>query len=218
LRLLIFDVDGTLYDQGRLRHQLLPRLAAYCLLHPLQGWRAARILSAWRRSLEMLRQSEGRLRIPETQMEATVRATGVSARAVKDVLNRWFYAAPLPLLASCVRPGLLRLLDEAASRGVQCAVLSDYEATAKLQAMGLAGRFQAVVSSSDPRVQTYKPDPAGIRVLLDELGVAPSEALYLGDRLDVDGGAARAAGVGFVLIDGRGGGFDEVDWSGSADE
>jgi FMN phosphatase YigB (HAD superfamily) len=216
VRLLIFDVDGTLYDQGCLQRRLLPRLAAYCLLHPMQGWRTVRVLSAWRRSLERLRRGKGRLPIPGTQMEATVRATGLSVAAIEGVLNRWFHAAPLPLLGKCVRPGLVELLDEAARRGVPCAVFSDYEATAKLDAMGLAGRFQAVISASDSRVQAYKPDPTGIGVLLDQFGVAPAGALYLGDRLDIDGEAARAAGVGFVWIDGRGGPLPGIAWTDSA--
>jgi FMN phosphatase YigB (HAD superfamily) len=210
-RLLIFDVDGTLYCQSCLRRRLAPALLSHFLRHPRDAWRTLRILRAWRRSLEELRRRPGQIAIPAAQMSATVRATGETEAIIDATLKRWFHAAPLPFLKGCMRSGLIELLDRAAAAGARCAVFSDYEAATKLRAMGLASRFDAVLSSEDPRVQRYKPDPAGIRVLLDELRVAPAEAVYFGDRLGVDDEAARRAGVGFVLIGGRGSGFDQVD-------
>jgi len=40
-------------------------------------------------------------------------------------------------------------------------------------------------------------------VALEDLGVSPAEAVYVGDRPDVDAPAAAAAGVRCVLISGR---------------
>jgi phosphoglycolate phosphatase/pyrophosphatase PpaX len=44
-----------------------------------------------------------------------------------------------------------------------------------------------------------KPDPAGLTLALAELGVAPAEAVYLGDSL-VDAQAARAAGMTPIAV------------------
>lgn len=54
------------------------------------------------------------------------------------------------------------------------------------------GRFAAVVTDSD--VPTPKPDPAGLRLALDTLEVAPAAAVYVGDSVG-DVRAGRNAGT-----------------------
>ncbi|MFB3829649.1 MAG: HAD family hydrolase [Bryobacteraceae bacterium] len=200
MRALVFDVDGTMYDQNRLRMMLAPQLAGYALRRPLAAWRAVRTLMAWRESLEELRWARRPVSVPRAQMEAAMRATGYAEAQVAAVVERWFEAAPLPLLRRCLRPGLTTLLDAAAAGGTPCAVFSDYDAGRKLEAMGIANRFAAVLCAADPQVQAYKPDPKGLRLLLERLGVRARDAAYLGDRPEIDGAAARAAGVRFVRI------------------
>ena len=46
-----------------------------------------------------------------------------------------------------------------------------------------------------------KPHPAIFRVALDQLGVAPENAVYVGDRLVADVGGAQARGMKAVLIE-----------------
>lgn len=72
----------------------------------------------------------------------------------------------------------------------------------KLAGSGFAERFGAVVVSGE--VGHGKPDPRIVRAALDALGVAPSEAAMVGDSIERDVAAARAAGVYAVWID-RGG-------------
>jgi putative hydrolase of the HAD superfamily len=50
-----------------------------------------------------------------------------------------------------------------------------------------------------------KPDPRILKVALDALGLSPAQALYVGDDVATDGGAAAGAGVAFCWMDrGRG--------------
>jgi len=49
-------------------------------------------------------------------------------------------------------------------------------------------------------VGVEKPDPAIFRAALAAIGVAPAEALYVGDLYDVDVVGARAAGMEAVLL------------------
>ena len=53
-----FDVDGALYSQSRLRRRLLPRLLDSACVDPLSGFRAARVLREYRRTLERLRMED----------------------------------------------------------------------------------------------------------------------------------------------------------------
>ncbi len=62
---------------------------------------------------------------------------------------------------------------------------------------GITGDFDIIVGAED--VKKYKPDPEGVLFALDSLGVARSDALYVGDSF-VDGEAAMRAGVPFAAV------------------
>ncbi len=70
---------------------------------------------------------------------------------------------------------------------------------ARLRASGLRPFFDSVVTSQG--CGFAKPDPRIVHAALSALGVAAGEAVYVGDDVAVDGGAAAAAGTGFVWVD-----------------
>ena len=63
--------------------------------------------------------------------------------------------------------------------------------------------IDVVVCAQDSEVQRFKPDPRGLHVALDRLGVPAERAAYVGDRADVDWPAARDAGMACFIIGGR---------------
>jgi 2-haloacid dehalogenase len=69
----------------------------------------------------------------------------------------------------------------------------------RLRASGLAPFFEVVVTSQS--CGYAKPDPRILLVALDALGLRPREALYVGDDLATDGGAAAAAGLPCCWMD-----------------
>jgi 2-haloacid dehalogenase len=74
---------------------------------------------------------------------------------------------------------------------------------ARLRAARLERFFQVVVTSEG--CGFAKPDPRILGVALDALGLAPAQAIYVGDDVATDGGAAARAGVPFCWMDrGRG--------------
>jgi methylmalonyl-CoA mutase, C-terminal domain len=75
---------------------------------------------------------------------------------------------------------------------------SDGRVDQALEAAGLREYFNVVIDSS--LVGVEKPDPAIFRAALDALGVAPHEALYVGDLYEVDIVGAQAAGMEAVLL------------------
>lgn len=56
-----------------------------------------------------------------------------------------------------------------------------------------AWHFEAVVSSEE--VQAYKPLPAPFRIVMERMGVAPGESLYIGDSLHDDVLGCKAVGM-----------------------
>jgi phosphoglycolate phosphatase len=61
-----------------------------------------------------------------------------------------------------------------------------------LEGLGVAGRFARICGADD--VPAKKPDPAGLRMLLDEAGIPPASAALVGDSA-IDVRTGREAGV-----------------------
>jgi len=77
----------------------------------------------------------------------------------------------------------------------------------KLAAVGLADSFDAVAISGE--VGAAKPDPVIFTYACAALGVAPNEAVHIGDRLNADALGATAAGLRGVWLDRRSAAGDE---------
>jgi HAD superfamily hydrolase (TIGR01549 family) len=200
IRAVVFDVDGTLYRQGPVRRAMVTRLARAHWRRPRAGLHVTRVLAAYRRAQESLRTEPVEGDLAAAQAERASLQVGVDVARVQACVDEWMETAPLDLVAASARAGLVDALDSMARSGVRLGVVSDYPARRKLQVLGVADRFEVVVSAQDERVQALKPSPKGILVALRELGVEPLEAVYVGDREDVDAPAAAAAGVRCVLI------------------
>ena len=194
---LIFDLDGTLYDQRMLRGRMVRELLRRNITSPLRLIRTVRILNAYRQAQEGLRASSARA---SAQLDSACRRCGYSRVDVEQCVEEWMVQAPLQHLTSCMPAGLIQRLEAAHAAGVKMAVCSDYPARAKLAAMGIEHLFHCVIAAQDTDVDRFKPDPRMLQAALDRLNMQASDAFYFGDREDVDGGAARRAGIPFRIV------------------
>lgn len=196
--LVVFDVDGTLYDQRRLRLAMLAQLLRNSLqtrsLHTL------RVLRTFRQVREALGDAAAQMAPgtkPEDFIEAqyarTAQLHSLAPEAVRHMAEDWLEQRPLPHLAACRYPLLDALFDALHQRGKQVAVFSDYPAAAKLNALNLSA--WPISCATDPAIGRLKPDPLGLVAVLRQSGVPASRALMVGDRFDRDAEAARRAGV-----------------------
>lgn len=87
------------------------------------------------------------------------------------------------------------------ARGLTLAVVSnaDGRVAAALARSGIADQFVTIVDSHVAGVE--KPDPRIFQLALDACGIAPQEALYVGDIYEIDIVGARNAGMDAVLMD-----------------
>ena len=199
LKVVVFDVDGTLYRQRPLRRAMLARLLRSYLLRPVRGWRALRTLSAYRHAQESLRGGAcGDM--AAAQIGFVCDRTGIDRDDVVQCVEQWMERAPLPILRQFRHEGLIEFLHACRARGLRLAVLSDYPASDKLAALEVAGLFDLVLCAQTPEIGAFKPSPRGLEVALERLGVAADECLYVGDRVDVDAAAASAAGIAAVIV------------------
>jgi putative hydrolase of the HAD superfamily len=107
-----------------------------------------------------------------------------------------------------VIPGSREALRELATLGVRIAIVSNADGTVEDQLRGdvicqvgpgPGVPVELVLDSAV--VGVSKPDPAIFGLALDALGVAPGDAVHVGDTPAADVAGARAAGVTPILVD-----------------
>jgi len=205
---IIFDLDDTLWEVGpvivRAEHAMHAFLAEHyprvLELHTLDSMRDLRTRIAfehpamrhdftWLRR-ESLRRHAREAGYPDVMAE---QAFDVFYRARNDVE---LYDDVLPSLERL--HGRFRLF--AASNG-----------NADLAAIGLARFFEHALAARDAGM--LKPDPRIFELLLGRAGLAPAQALHVGDDAEADVAGARRAGVTPVWVNRRG-----ADWPAPASQ
>lgn len=184
-RAISLDVDGTLYRvrrftvAWRLRHErglLLALMAAREKIRhePPFPTRAA----LHRREAELVAPSfELELADAEARLEAL---RGEIAGALTERIRPF--------------PGVRGALEAAHARGLQLAVLSDYDPDEKLANLGLADLPWRVRVSAEGE-GALKPHARAFLRVAEALELPPAEIVHVGDREDVDTEGALAAGL-----------------------
>jgi putative hydrolase of the HAD superfamily len=199
---VIFDLDDTLWEVGpvivRAEHAMRSFLAE----------RYPRVLA--QHSLESMRDLRARMAIEHPAMRHDftwlrleslrhhAREAGYAEAMAEEAFAVFYAARNEVTLYDDVLPALERLHGRyrlfAASNG-----------NADLAAIGIGGYFEATLAARDAGM--LKPDPRIFTLLLGRAGLAPAEALHVGDDAFADVEGARRAGVTPVWVN-RGG----CDW------
>ena len=196
---VIFDVDGTPYDQRELRLCMVREMFT-CVLRQPGRIAELRILWHFRRMREKLA-AEAAADLESRQYVWAAQAAGLSSEKVREVVKDWMVERPLAYLRSCRYPGAQALFSQCRRQGIPIGVFSDYPAIDKLRALGLTA--QVVVSATCAEVNRLKPDPAGLLVAAAKLGVPALECLFIGDQEAKDGECARRAGMPYLILASR---------------
>jgi FMN phosphatase YigB (HAD superfamily) len=190
IRLVVFDVDGTLYSQRRLRLRMLRDMMVHAA--KTRSLDVPLVIGAYRRIRERIAERE--VTDFETALVAeTAAATLQSVTEIRAVVDEWIERRPLPYLAACIYPGVAALFSGLRRQGKIIGVLSDYPAAAKLDGLGLEADH--ILCAGDHRIGVLKPNPRGLQVMMEATGAAPGETVLIGDRADRDGAAAMRAGA-----------------------
>ncbi|MGI4844574.1 MAG: HAD family hydrolase [Janthinobacterium lividum] len=192
---VLFDLDDTLWPIAPVILEAEQILFAWLREH------APRVAQQF--TIETLRQARLELlaRQPEFQLDlgalrragliAAFEQAGEDAGKVELAMTEFFAARNAVIPYDDVLPGLLRLKGRVLIGSVT-------NGNADLQTIGLARHFDASVAA--PSFGVAKPDP---RIFLEAcrlLGVAPQEAVYVGDDLLLDVDGAQRAGLRAVWM------------------
>lgn len=194
--MVIFDVDGTLYDQTKLRKKMLISLLSFYAFRPWR-YKDLLILHTFRQEREKRTGYVG-ADLENAQFLWCAKKTNVSVDRVKKIVDHWIFDYPNPLLTSCIYPGVKELFRKLRERDIKIAIYSDYKAADKLDAMGLEADL--IVSSTDQNIDRFKPDPMAITYIMNKLKVTSAECLFVGDREELDGQCAINAGISYLIL------------------
>jgi len=141
---------------------------------------------------------EGRPKRETGPMAPYLASLGVDESAAQEFLElrrdwtRGILAVP--------RPGVIDTLAELRRRGIRTGLITvcSEDAVDVWEETPFAGLFDAEVFSCSCGLR--KPDPRIYRLALDQLGVAPSEALFVGDGANDELAGAERAGMRAILV------------------
>lgn len=185
LRAVVFDLDYTLAVPDRDRQTLLREASAAVGAPPLS--REA-YLAAHRRNLT------GETREPIFAELLAEHDGDVDPAELAAAYRRTIAAALEPL------PGAAELVRDLRDR-YRVGLLTNGPVRAqrdKLATLGWETLFDAIVVSGD--LPAGKPDERAFETVLDRLGVAPGEAVYVGDEVEADVRGASGAGLAVVQV------------------
>ena len=188
--LYVFDVDGTLYYQNKLRLIMGKRLLMYYLLHPLK-FKDLIIIKNFRSLRENAKDTNG-------LFDITAKKCNVSVSRVNEVIKKWIYENPIDALIASKDDTLLAIIDKLKANGKTVAIWSDYEADDKLKALKLSTDY--VYTAEQERVGELKPSPKGLKLIMSDLRVAKDKTIIIGDRMVKDGEAAKKAGCDYLIL------------------
>lgn len=188
--LYVFDVDGTLYYQNKLRLIMGKRLLMYYLLHPLK-FKDLIIIKNFRSLRENAKDTNG-------LFDITAKKCNVSVSRVNEVIKKWIYENPIDALIASKDDTLLAIIDKLKANGKTVAIWSDYEADDKLKALKLSTDY--VYTAEQERVGELKPSPKGLNLIMSDLNVPKDKTIMIGDRMVKDGEAAKKAGCNYLIL------------------
>ncbi len=189
IKLVVFDVDCTLYDIKKMRAKIKREIIWFLLFHPTQ-FNITYIILKFRESRESM--TAGNLE--ERQYSETAAALKMNTDRVKEVIKEWMFTRPLKHLHSVSSEEMVQLIEKLKASNTKIALWSDYPVKEKLLARKIPFEGeQNLFYSADPKIDACKPDPKGLKIILETYNLPPQEVLLIGDRMDKDAQAAKAA-------------------------
>jgi len=190
---VIFDFDGTLYDNYKIGKNLISS-------HPLQLFR----IKADRDTRKILKGQnfENGKEFFENYYNIISKKTDMSVKKAE----KWYQNKYMPWMVAVLNkkynchPGAYELLKKLNDKGIKTAVFSDYDfVKERMEAVGINPSVCTNLYSA-VELGGLKPAENPFMTIAKELGVEPSKILVIGDRDDTDGQGARNCGMQFIQI------------------
>lgn len=192
IKAIIFDLDGTLYDNTKLPRYVI----AHSLFH-------LRLLANERISRHHM---AGRYYGTKgATYHELFRRISLSTGVVEEKVAAWYWQIFLPLQVKMLqkhfhpKPWVKTLLPQLKEKGIKLACFSEYGfVREKLKALDIdLELFDLLIDA--PSAGGCKPCRKAFLRVAEKLETAPEDILMMGDRENSDGAGAEAAGMHFYL-------------------
>lgn len=193
MKAIIFDLDGTLYDNSKLPMRLI--LHSVTHIFTLKAERTARA--------ELSGQYFGSREEYFRQLFSRIaEKRGITA----EKAEKWYRGIYMPSMCKVLtkryhhKAGVPEILQQLRQQNIKTAVFSDYGyLDQRLKAVDINPEwFDLCVDA--PALGGLKPCRESFLKIADMLHEAPEDILVIGDRDDTDGQGARNSGMQFLLV------------------
>jgi len=197
IQLVIFDLDGTIYDQKKLRMKLY---VTFLLMFLIQRIKIIdlKIVMEFRKQREK-HKGFGSASLDEDQYKWCADQTKQAVEKVKKTIDLLMFQTPLKHLKKAIYPNVISFINALRKNGFKVAVYSDYPVDEKLSAFGV--KADKTFCSTNKNISQLKPTPKGLNLICQSFQCAIDKALFIGDREDTDGESARMAGMQFLKVE-----------------
>ncbi len=181
IRLVSWDLDGTLYPKRGLYWQLWKLFVSQALEgHARSAGQELHQLRHFHRQFSR--------RMGNTQVCREIFAD-LDRPAVQNLEFKWLSQALQNLRPTSA---VMNRLNFFHGNGIRQVVLSNFRADYKVHALSLEPFFEKIWSCEE--MEELKPSPLPFQIIQRFHGILPSQHLHIGDREDTDGDGARRAG------------------------
>jgi len=201
---LLFDAGGTLVHLDYFfLHRELRRAGVRVARRAIRQAEYAARAEVARRMLRRVEDTDETRRRP--YFGVLLDYLGVEADTAARLIERFDAAHAQDNLWRVMLPSTPRILRELRARGFTLGVVSnaDGRIAAILRRCGIVQFFDVVIDSHEVGVE--KPDPRIFHLALEQAGVRPEQAIFVGDIYSIDVVGAACAGMRPLLLDLLGG-------------
>lgn len=202
-RAVIFDLDGTLYYQKPFRIRMLFYLLGHIIQHP-SSIGDVFLIKRYREVREKWETYEQALSFPadmsleDRQYLFVAEEKKVPAKRVEEAVRFYMQKASLTLLPAYKDAILAETIELLKKKDISIVVYSDYPVEDKLRALGI--KADLCFTSADEQINCMKPDPKGLKVILETLNLNAADAVMVGDRYEKDGLAAIGNKMDYIIV------------------
>ncbi len=191
-KVLILDLDGTLYYQIYVKLFMVFNILGYYIFH---FWRMKDIFIIL--SYRKYRENNENTSTKE-QYKFIADKYKVASSLVEEVINKWMFKKPLNLINRFKDKKLINIISTFKDKGGKVIIYSDYPTDDKLKAMGIS--YDKSYSPINNNIKYLKPNPKGLDYIIKENKFKREDILYVGDRDSKDGECARKCSVDYIIL------------------
>lgn len=193
-KVFIFDVDGTLYSQPKMRMNMALKLGIYYALH---FWKFKELLA-----VSKFRKARENPDFKSSSMDKLIiyvsEKTGISPQKTKNTIDKWMFKVPLDVIEKCAFKNLLTFINQLANDGKQIIIYSDYPAEDKLKRLNI--KPSNIFTPENPNIAELKPSKKAMSYIKSQIAYDNKDIIYIGDRDCKDKLSAEFAGFDYCHI------------------